>query len=66
MKLNWNFWRGGGVIGQIPSVGGGGGGGGGGEGGMDIFWNQTFPQVTILVPCEGPVGIHFSRYSYMN
>ena len=22
----WNFWRGGGVIGQIPSVGGGGGG----------------------------------------
>ena len=30
----WNFWRGGGVIGQIPSVGGGGG--------MDIFWNYTF------------------------
>ena len=27
MKLNWNFRRGGGVIGQIPSVGGGGGGG---------------------------------------
>ena len=32
MKLNWNFRRGGGVIGQIPSVGGGG---------MDIFWNHT-------------------------
>ena len=27
MKLNWNFRRGGGVIGQIPSMGGG----------MDIF-----------------------------
>ena len=26
MKLNWNFQRGGRVIGQIPSVGGGGGG----------------------------------------
>ena len=30
MKLNCNFRRGGGVIGQIPSVEG-----------MDIFWNQT-------------------------
>ena len=26
MKLNWSFWRGGGIIGQIPSMGGGGGG----------------------------------------
>ena len=34
MNLNWNFRRGGwggGVIGQMPSVGG-----------MDIFWNHTF------------------------
>ena len=31
MKLNWNFRRVGGVIGQIPSVAGGGGGGGGGD-----------------------------------
>ena len=30
LKLNWNFRRGGGVIGQIPSVGG-----------MDIFWSHT-------------------------
>ena len=30
MELNWNFRRGGGVMGQIPSVGG-----------MDIFWNHT-------------------------
>ena len=34
MKLNWNFRRGGGVIGQIPSVGG-----------MDIFWNQTLCEL---------------------
>ena len=40
MKLNWNFRRGGGVIGQIPSMGGGGGGGG-----MDIFWNHTIKIV---------------------
>ena len=39
MELNWNFQRGGGIIGQSPSVGGGGGGGGGG--GKDIFWNHT-------------------------
>ena len=42
MKLNWNFRRGGGVIGQIPSVGGGGGGG------MDIFWNHTIAKMHIF------------------
>ena len=36
-KLEFPEGWGGGVIGQIPSVGGGGGGGGG----MDIFWNHT-------------------------
>ena len=36
MKLNWNFQRGGGVIGQIPSVGGD----------MDIFWNHTMDKHT--------------------
>ena len=40
MKLNWNFQRGGGVIGQIPSVRGGGGGGGGG-GRVWIFSGTT-------------------------
>ena len=35
MTLNWNFQRGGGgVIGEIPSVGG-----------MDIFWNCTFYNI---------------------
>ena len=38
MKLNWNLWRGGGVIGQIPSVGG-----------MDIFWNHTIESFVMMV-----------------
>ena len=37
MKLNWNFQRGGGLIGKIPFVGG-----------MDIFWNHTMTNCSVV------------------
>ena len=37
MKGDWNFRRGGGITGQIPSVGG-----------MDIFWNHTMLHMDTM------------------
>jgi len=46
MELNWNFQRGGEVLGKIPSVG---------ELGMDIFWNYTINNYISFVEIKNLV-----------
>ena len=59
-KLNWNFQRGGGVIGQIPSVGGGGGGN------MDIFWNHTLYFIDLLPKISPLLAYSVTKYNILS